>query len=381
MSSSSFIPDFIIDFGSFTTKYGLPSDEIPFEFHTIVGQYEMQGFSGMSKISCGTKVLQEKSIGNFRLKTLSPMVSRGVFNGESTLNMETLCHQAFRSLYTLQDAKYSEQSLREKKLNVTLAAVQSQHHVRNLTQLIFEKFGISSLQFFTPTENIERVLIDNSKTASHTCGEHYILEMGHGITQLAKLKSNSPVCHIPLGGMDITKYIKEHLTNGAEESILKLTELKEQNCHCSPVPSSNLHSPENVFSQAPEVLFSSNPQQQDTLVSTIHKYISSHQEEFTHEDPNVHMTTIHLSGGSSLLKGLKERLEFELNQNFDKASFKGWIKVKHNKMGKDSSFFGACKRVKENDPSSRDQACSLSEYKEKGMERVMAENYKHLFAK
>ncbi|KAG2392672.1 hypothetical protein C9374_011397 [Naegleria lovaniensis] len=369
--SSTAAADFIIDFGSFTTKYGLPLDEIPFEFHTIVGQYEMQGFSGMSKISCGTKVLQEKSIGNFRLKTLSPMVSRGTFNGDSTLNMETLFNQTFRSLYTLEDAKYSEQSLKEKRLNVTLAAVQSSQSVRNLTQLIFEKYGIQSLQYFTPTENISSV----TKPTTLDSAEHYILEMGHGLTQLAKLNSNgAPICHIPLGGMDITKYIKDHLVNGVEESILKLTELKEQNCQCTlPSSSNSLPEQENVYSQAPEVLFSSNQQ----FVSKILNYISTqHQENL---DNNI---VIHLSGGTSLLKGLKERLAFELQQHSDKATYKfaSHIQVEYNKMGKDSSFFGACKRVKESDAHSSQQSCSLSEFREKGMDRVLAENYKHLFS-
>ena len=38
---TSLIDEFILDLGSFTTKYGICADEIPNEFHSISGKYQV----------------------------------------------------------------------------------------------------------------------------------------------------------------------------------------------------------------------------------------------------------------------------------------------------------------------------------------------------
>ena len=355
---------FILDFGSFTTKYGLAAEELQFptENHTIVGTYEKEGFSGVTKVSAGTSVLKDKEItGGFRLKTLHPMVSRGQLklSSETVLYMESFLNQTFRSCYAMSGESFSMTSLRDKHLSVSLAQVQSEATIKDLTQLIFEKYGMSSLQCLNPLQNIAYVLNDTTSTQ-----DAFIMEIGHGITQLGRFNSSAYTI-IPLGGMDVTKYIKDNL--GTDEPILKLTELKETNCNCI-VPSISTSVESNVYNQAPETLFK-NP----FFISNISQFlVNSLQSSSSTDSP-----TLFISGGTSLLKNFKERLQYELSNS---NTLLNNIQIQHSKLGKDTSYFGACKQVATDYPSALNTALR-EDYKEKGVSRLLAEVYPQVISK
>ena len=306
-------------------------------------------------------VLKEKELtGNFRLRTVCPLVSRGQVKlaNDTLLMFEHFLNHAFRSLYNLNGDPFSAQTLKEKSLNIVMSPqVQTIDSLKMLCTQVFDRHQIKRVSFLSSMENVAYIMKD--KLNQDQLESSFILEHGHGLTQISSLSSGGSIVNtIPIGGMDVSKYIREHLQS--DEPMLKLTELKEQFAKCllpnQSIPDESATPNSEIYTQAAEVLFSSG-----NLVESIVQFIEKEMKD------RASKPTLYLSGGASLLTNFKERLQLELEKHLPNIS------VEYNKLGKDSNFFGACKRIKDSEKSENAIHVTLAEYKEKGFDRLLKE--------
>ncbi|KAL9642741.1 hypothetical protein ABK040_009818 [Willaertia magna] len=382
---------FIIDFGTNTIKYGI-NDCNYNEFHSILGIYENQGDSAITKLAIGSSVYQnEKMQNNFKRTKIINFIERGQVNKQNlnTEHVETFLNFLFKiSFQLLTNENYMQFKLKSKDFIFILPNIQQKEFLKELIKLCFEKYQLRSIQLENPLSLIS--LVNNHLNKNDKLGKLY-LEIGHGLTQCGSyyyleeennntenndFRNNFKSEVLEFGGKDINTYLKDNLNTKDEN---KIQEWKEKYLNCNPninnntiIDDNNNNIPNEILEIEPnfvKVLTSASNILFNNLTDFINHYIRKNLNN------SKVVIEIILSGGTTLLNGFKDRLQYELKKQYNLE-----CNVKHSCMGNLSVYFGACKLLEKNNNGEEcGNKVTYEQYKEKGLDRVLDEDFSHAF--
>ncbi|XP_070580855.1 actin-2-like [Ptychodera flava] len=312
MSDEEVIPPVVIDNGSATCKVGFAREEEPnVVFPSVVGQQPSK-----SQGCC----VGNEALSKIDSLTLTYPVQRGIITDWD--GIEKIWHHAYQELGV---------ESKDRPVFLTELPVNPKADREKMTQIFFEKFNVPALY-------IGHSALMSLFAAGRTSG--VVVDSGYGITHVVPIKDRKvlpdAITILPLAGYDLDEYLMKKLT--AEHPYFStkpanrkiISDVKENLCSVAldfeqeTASAKGSSSAENGYDlpdgqtvtigderfRCPEALFQpsllgmENPGIHETVFNSIKKC-----QETLHK--NLYNNIV-LCGGTSLLPGLRDRVEKEM---------------------------------------------------------------------
>lgn len=312
------VPATVIDLGSFSTKCGQSGEDMPRHFvSSIFGSikaYTLQG-NGIDYF------IGDEALTKSDPNSIYNPFDKGYINNRE--DIERLLNFIFDKELNITQEKKSI------ILSTPLLGPNKQKEL--ITEIVFEHFKASSLFISSPP---------NFALYTYAKFTATVVEIGHSFTQITSIfdQTSIPQASIisPLGGSEITNYFQRclkdlsHQFNGPQGKIMA-SQLKESFCYIA--GDSNPPNTEpirhklsedieielgDIRYKCPEILF--NPSLGSIKSEPLHELIYESIMRCDIEIRPLLFNNILLTGGSSLLPGLAERLTKELKMYLRKQN-------------------------------------------------------------
>ena len=338
----------ILDFGTSEIKIGFSGDNPQIiknwfghpKFNKIVRTFNFQGEP--NELIIGDDC--EKFLGLMKLRR---PIKNGIFKNEK--EMQIIFNHIFSKL------GINSQNTKEHPIVITEPLLNPRENRQLIAEYLFNNLGVPALIFLS--QPFMSLLYTSNISGT-------ILESGEGISQSLTSYEGYPIeCtyeRYNYGGENVTEYLKEllkikgyHYYNSSD--LMIFNEIKEKHCFCvedmdykdlinmKEGESLKYNLPDGKFIEignerflAPEYLFSQNIKGKiglgldEMIINSIDKVDEQIKSKITQN--------IFLSGGNTLLKGLKEKLANKIKEKLGK-NYK--VVIKNIDNPRHSSWFGA----------------------------------------
>ena len=317
----------IIDNGSGYIKAGVGGEEGPRSvFPSIIGHYKFQKYIGGEKDYYVGAEAEEKR----GMLDLNYPIDRGEIKNWDY--MEKIWDHIFINALKI--------APEEHKVLITEASKNQKENRYKIAQIMFETYNIPGLYIANPT-----VL------SLYGCGKFtgVVVDLGYGTSQIVPIYDEvvypAAVVRQLLAGRDLTEYMAKILKEkgydfyNASRGISR--DIKEKSCYVSlnyeeeiksvekfdyELPDGTHIFPKENRIKCPEILFKPNILGNELGICNIGQACYNSIQKFDNDIRKDFYNNILLSGGTSMFKGLKERLEKEI-KDLVPQSMKEEIKV------------------------------------------------------
>ena len=317
----------IIDNGSGYIKAGVGGEGGPRSvFPSIIGHYKFQEYIGGGKDYFVGAEAEEKR----GMLDLNYPIDRGEI--KDWYYMETIWDHIFTNALKIDPEKH--------KVLITEVSKNQKENREKIAQVMFETFNIPGLYIANPA------LLSLCSYGKFT---GVVVDLGYGTSQIVPIYDGvvypTAVVRQLLAGRDLTEYmakiLKEKGYNFYNASRGISRDIKEKSCYVSlnyeeeiksvekfdyELPDGTHIFPKETRIKCPEILFKPNILGNELGICNIGQACYNSIQKFDNDIRKDFYNNILLSGGTSMFKGLKERLEKEI-KDLVPQSMKEEIKV------------------------------------------------------